>query len=148
MSKTEPRTILQFRRWLEDTCDDLEIYCRYAEPDFFDQLNIGQTVEEAGRFARRFGAGELIGPDPTLPKPSEGLAIVGRLLRWVNEQTARPAELLSVEEVGQMLGISSRTVWRMVSAGEIPEPVKIGGSTKWRRSDIQAMIDLAQPAKR
>lgn len=148
MPKTEPRTILQFRRWLEETCDDLEVYCRYAEPDFFDQLNIAQTVADANRLARRLGAGELVGLDPISPNPSEGLAIVGRLLRWANQQTDRPAELLSVEEVGRMLGISSRTVWRRVSAGEIPEPIKVGGSTKWRRTDIQAMIDLLEPVKR
>ncbi len=148
MAKTEPRTILQFRRWLEENCDDLEIFCRYAEPDFFEQLSIGQTVADANRLARRFGAGDLVGLDPIAPGPSEGLAIVGRLLRWANEQTNRPAELLSVDEVGQMLRMSPRTVWRRVSGGEIPEPIKVGGSTRWRRTDIQAMIDLLEPVKR
>jgi prophage regulatory protein len=146
MTNKEPRTLLQFRRWLEDTCDDLEIYCRYAEPDFFDQLEIAQIVEDSNRLARRLGAGEVVGPDPSFPKPSESLAIVGRLLRWANEQTTQQSELMSVEEVGQMLGISARTVWRMASAGEIPQPVKFGG-TKWRRTEIQTTIDLLPTMK-
>lgn len=70
----------------------------------------------------------------------------GRLLAWVEGH--RKSDLLSVDEVAEMLGVSDRSVWRMVSAGEIPKPVKIGGLTKWRRSDLQAMIDLLPDSQR
>lgn len=70
----------------------------------------------------------------------EALPIIGRLLTWAE----KPAEsdLLTVGEIAVKLGTSTRTVWRMASAGQIPAPVKIGGLTRWRRSDIQAMIEL------
>ena len=41
-----------------------------------------------------------------------------------------------------MLDVSTRTVWRRLSADEIPQPVSIGGLTKWLREEIQTMIDL------
>jgi predicted DNA-binding transcriptional regulator AlpA len=36
-------------------------------------------------------------------------------------------QLISVEEVAQMLGCSVRSVWRMRDLGRIPPPIKVGG---------------------
>ncbi|HUY90660.1 MAG TPA: helix-turn-helix domain-containing protein [Pirellulales bacterium] len=148
MRKTEPKTLAQYLKWLQATFDDMEIYTRHAEPDFFEQLQIGETVEQACRLTCRLGGGHLIGKERGVMTPREALVILGRLLAWAREQSSQPAALLSAEEVGRLLGISTRTVWRMLSAGEIPPPIKIGGLTKWRREEIQAMIDLAEASKR
>lgn len=48
--------------------------------------------------------------------------------------------LLPVGDVAERLGVSVRTVWSLRSAGEIPEPVKIGSRTRWRRSEIETYI--------
>lgn len=49
--------------------------------------------------------------------------------------------LISAEELATILGTSKRTVWRLLSAGIIPQPVRLGKSTRWRLSDIHQWID-------
>ena len=49
--------------------------------------------------------------------------------------------LLRDKEVARMLGIGPASVWRMSARGDIPKPVKLGGSTRWRTSDITACIE-------
>ncbi|RPI64229.1 MAG: helix-turn-helix domain-containing protein [Planctomycetaceae bacterium] len=39
-----------------------------------------------------------------------------------------------------MLGVSIRTIWRRVSAGELPKPIQVGGLTKWRRAEIEEWL--------
>lgn len=57
-------------------------------------------------------------------------------------QTAEQSvSLLNVEAVARMVSLSVRAVWRMVSTGQFPKPVRIGRSTRWRRSDVEAWID-------
>lgn len=142
MTKSEPRTPRQFRDWLEDTFDELDFLCQYADPDEFDQMVIAQQVEQASRLGCRFGAGDLIEPDRPTRTPHNALAIVGRLLSRMNEKWDQPSDLLSVEEVARKFDMSSRSVWRRVAAGEIPQPVHVGGLSKWRREEIEATIDL------
>jgi excisionase family DNA binding protein len=48
--------------------------------------------------------------------------------------------LLRVDEVANRLGVSVRTVWALRSNGQIPDSVKIGSATRWRRSEIESYI--------
>lgn len=48
--------------------------------------------------------------------------------------------LLRVGEVASILDISTASVWRGVKSGDLPEPIKIRGSTRWRLSDVLAVI--------
>lgn len=45
---------------------------------------------------------------------------------------------LSVREVARLLGISVRTVWRLVAAGDLPQPVRVGRAARW---DRQTLVD-------
>lgn len=54
--------------------------------------------------------------------------------------------LISVDELASMLGVSTRTLWRLLSAGKLIKPIKVGGSTRWRRSDVQQWIAQGCPA--
>lgn len=56
-----------------------------------------------------------------------------------NERT-REIILLKADEVAQMLSISTRTLWRLVSVKKFPAPVRVGGSTRWRAADVEAWI--------
>lgn len=49
-------------------------------------------------------------------------------------------QLLSVGDVAEMLGLGISTIWRQVRRGTLPQPVRIGGSTRWRRADIEALF--------
>jgi len=54
------------------------------------------------------------------------------------ERTA-PA-LISAAEFAELLQISTRTLWRLRSAGKVIKPIKLGGSTRWRRDEVKAWI--------
>jgi predicted DNA-binding transcriptional regulator AlpA len=40
-----------------------------------------------------------------------------------------------------MVSISTRTLWRLVSTKRFPEPLHVGGSTRWRLADVERWID-------
>ena len=49
--------------------------------------------------------------------------------------------LLSDIEVAQLLSVSRTTVWRWLRDIEgFPEPLKIGGATRWRRADVAKFV--------
>jgi excisionase family DNA binding protein len=48
---------------------------------------------------------------------------------------------LDVREVAQLLGVSKRTVYRMLDDGEIPKPIKLRNATRWRRTDIELFVE-------
>lgn len=50
-----------------------------------------------------------------------------------------PRELLTAKDVAARLSIGVSTVWRQVKHGNLPSPIRIGGSTRWRRADIDAL---------
>jgi excisionase family DNA binding protein len=44
--------------------------------------------------------------------------------------------LLSARQVAKLLQISQRTLWRLLSAGAIISPVKLGRSVRWRKDEL------------
>jgi excisionase family DNA binding protein len=56
------------------------------------------------------------------------------------ERTVMTGTLLSLRDVSQKLGISERTVYRLMDDGEL-HPFKMGKSWKFEMSDIEAYID-------
>ncbi|WP_081763585.1 helix-turn-helix domain-containing protein [Imhoffiella purpurea] len=48
--------------------------------------------------------------------------------------------LLTIDHAAKRLSISSRTMWRLVEAGELV-PVRIGRSVRLRSSDLQDYVD-------
>ena len=52
--------------------------------------------------------------------------------------------LIPVRTVAEMLGVHRATVYRMAARGDIPKPLHIAGLTRWRRADIEALIDAAR----
>lgn len=49
-------------------------------------------------------------------------------------------KLLTVNDVAKLLKLSTRSVWRLVKAKTIVEPIRIGGSIRWRPSDVATWI--------
>jgi predicted DNA-binding transcriptional regulator AlpA len=41
---------------------------------------------------------------------------------------------------GLMVNLSKRQIFRLNSTGKIPAPIKIGGSVRWKISDIEQWI--------
>ena len=48
--------------------------------------------------------------------------------------------LIDSRQVGELLNLSARTVWRLLSAGKLPQPVRIGRSVRWSREKLEAWI--------
>ena len=50
--------------------------------------------------------------------------------------------LLKSEEVSELVKLSRPTIYKMMSAGRFPRPVKIGSrAVRWRRADVEAWIE-------
>ena len=58
-----------------------------------------------------------------------------------------PPPLLTAQDIARMLQVSVRTVWRLRDSGKIPRAVTIGGSIRWRTSEIQRWIEVGCPAE-
>lgn len=48
--------------------------------------------------------------------------------------------LLTPEQTAALLSVSTRTVWRLLAANEIPAPVRVGSLPRWRRTDLDVWI--------
>jgi prophage regulatory protein len=57
-------------------------------------------------------------------------------------------DLIKAKVVAALLSVSERTLWRMVSAGEIISPIRFGGNTRWRRVAIDEWIEDGCPPQR
>ncbi|MGD9854065.1 MAG: helix-turn-helix transcriptional regulator [Planctomycetaceae bacterium] len=66
--------------------------------------------------------------------------------RPIPEQAQKPtARLLTVLEVARMLGMSTRSVWRLAKQNRCPLPLKLGRSTRWRTAEIEIWIEQGCP---
>ena len=50
------------------------------------------------------------------------------------------AAMLSVGDVADMLGCSSRHVYRLSDSGRMPRPIKLGALVRWRRAELEKWI--------
>ena len=48
--------------------------------------------------------------------------------------------LVDIKQVARLLGVSIKTVRRMKRRGQLPRPVLIGRSVRWRLADIERYI--------
>jgi predicted DNA-binding transcriptional regulator AlpA len=55
--------------------------------------------------------------------------------------------LIRGRDCAALLGASTSTFWRRVADGTFPKPIKIGGMSRWRRSEIEAVLARAEAAR-
>lgn len=48
--------------------------------------------------------------------------------------------LMTDKEVAGYLRICRSSIWRNLKLKRFPAPIKIGGATRWRRADIEALV--------
>jgi len=58
------------------------------------------------------------------------------------------AKLLDVQAVADLLGCSSRHVYRLSDAGRMPAPVKLGALVRWSKSAIEEWVAAGCPSCR
>ena len=54
--------------------------------------------------------------------------------------------LISAEELAKLMHVSERTLWRLLSAGKVPKPVRIGRNTRWKLAEVTDWIERGCPA--
>ena len=64
-----------------------------------------------------------------------------------DDPVARSGEamLISAEELANLLGVSKRHVWRLLSRGDLIEPIKIGSTTRWPLDAVREWIATGCP---
>lgn len=55
--------------------------------------------------------------------------------------------LLRRKEAAKFCALSESTWDRMTSAGETPEPIRLGGTVGWNRRELTAWIDAGCPSR-
>lgn len=56
-------------------------------------------------------------------------------------------QLIRDIDAAGILGCSRATLWKMVKLGTVPQPIRIGSLTRWRKSDIADLIARASDEK-
>lgn len=62
-------------------------------------------------------------------------------MRNIHTTELEEVKLLKADQVAELLALHVRSVWRLSSSGEIPKPVRIGKSTRWRLTDLRAFLN-------
>jgi len=52
----------------------------------------------------------------------------------------QPQQLLTAEQLAQLLQMSLRSIRRKASDGELPPPIRLGRLTRWRRDVIESWL--------
>ena len=97
-------------------------------PDTIIQVKAGDLVEAAHVFM-------------------EDLALVperetrGRKATKETSEPDNPKTLLTKREVMKLLGVGETTLWRWATKYDYLHPVMIGGERRWRRKDIEALME-------
>lgn len=55
--------------------------------------------------------------------------------------------MLNVTQVMQRLNVGKTSVYKLVKAGLLPKPVKIGGSARWIDAEVEAAIEAMKAAR-
>ena len=56
------------------------------------------------------------------------------------EVAEREPLLITARQLAGKLNVSTRTLWRMLSAGRLPVPIRVGGIVRWRIEEIEKWI--------
>ena len=63
----------------------------------------------------------------------------------LDQNSATEPLLIPAAEFARLLQVSTRTLWRQLSAGQIPRPVRFGGTVRWRLEEIHEWISMGCP---
>ncbi len=80
------------------------------------------------------------------PKDCQQMEIKHATPPWTDSSEPDPAVLINAEQFARMLGISPRTLWRLLSAQRLIQPIRLGGSTRWRLEEVRNWIEQGCPS--
>ena len=63
-------------------------------------------------------------------------------MSMTQQEPRTAAELLTSQQVADRLAVSVRTLWRLVAAGKVPQPVRYNRKlVRWKSSDVMRYIE-------
>jgi excisionase family DNA binding protein len=107
-----------------------------------DEEKLEATNRVATEWLKQYLASSIVSqqevPNITL---EVGETLKGTLYEAISEPAyKRSLQLLSVSEVGELLGMGRSWVYQQIKSGEIPS-VRLGGSVKVKREDLEVYIN-------
>lgn len=57
------------------------------------------------------------------------------------DQPAEFQKLMGIDELGALLGLSERSIQKLVKRGGFPPPIKLGRASKWSSAAVQIWLD-------
>lgn len=64
------------------------------------------------------------------------------------KNTKSEIQLLTAKQLGVLLSLSKRQIFRLNSCGKIPAPIRIGGSVRWAETTISEWLSCGAPDRR
>ena len=135
-----PKTLSDLPRWLREQFESLQHLDTFGLPDHgdFDEFEAAAHVNECQRVACGFGA-PLVDEEQTVTSVREGIEIVGQLLAWAVDKTAKNGNTpLNVKEAARRLGIGAQRVYGLCQAGTL-RCLKIGRTVRIAPDEIESI---------
>ena len=57
------------------------------------------------------------------------------------KQRSNTPTLINANELAKILGISQRTIWRLIASGKLIQPIRIGKNVRWRLDQVNQWIE-------
>jgi predicted DNA-binding transcriptional regulator AlpA len=61
--------------------------------------------------------------------------------------SAPPPAAFRARDLAALCAISEPTLWRWHAAGLVPGPVRIAGTTRWLRTDVELWMSMGCPSR-
>lgn len=80
-------------------------------------------------------------PQAVVAQGATGAAPKLRAKKPEADEATGPRLLIPAREAAAMLSMGKSTFWREVKNGRLPQPVKFGGCTRWRVSELKQCVE-------
>jgi excisionase family DNA binding protein len=57
-------------------------------------------------------------------------------------------QLLTIRDVAHRLSVSTRTIYRLRDNGQLPDPLYVGASPRYKESDVQVFLRMLEKERR
>ena len=55
--------------------------------------------------------------------------------------------MINDRQLAERLGVCRASIWRLLSAGRLPEPIRLGRNVRWRENEITDWINADCPPR-
>lgn len=81
----------------------------------------------------------------TLTTPRNSILVFQSLSNHSNNNVvdiSNQYRLIDIKQITLLIGMTDKWIYSLIQKQQFPKPIKLGRSSRWRLSDIEAWIDL------